>query len=189
VAPRCAPHRPARPLLSHWPAINRHASACIYPQPVPARHDGRAPTPMRGAKPFTWVLFLTCLPNPQPRRPFRQRVSAQPDTGHPSPSTVRPRRAKSSQALMRRYRIVSDCAAGQPNNDVATCPPVLRHTQLGGAGRRTPAGSPTWPPSAPTRSSPPATCRHSPRSPAPPHCNGEPSNSSTSLTACATRRQ
>src|SRR4029077_1099862 len=52
-----------------------------------------------------------------------------------------------------------------------------------------PACSPIWPPSAPTRFSPPKTCRHSPRSPAPPHCNGEPSNSSTSHPAWATRRQ
>ncbi|EUA50115.1 putative transposase [Mycobacterium xenopi 3993] len=48
-----------------------------------------------------------------------------------------------------------------------------------------PACSPTWPPSAPTRFNPPTTCRHSPKSPTPPHCNGEPSNCSTSPTATA----
>jgi hypothetical protein len=49
--------------------------------------------------------------------------------------------------------------------------------------------SPTWPPSAPTPFNPPKTCRHSPRSPAPPHCNAKPSNSSTSPTAWVTRSQ
>src|SRR6476659_10881114 len=57
--------------------------------------------------------------------------------------------------------------------------------------RRTasPACSPTWPPSAPTRSNPPTTCQHSPRSPPPPHYNGAPSNYSPSPTASATCSQ
>src|SRR6185437_7794653 len=52
-----------------------------------------------------------------------------------------------------------------------------------------PACSPTWPPSAPTRSNPPTTCPHSPCPPAPLHYSGEPSNSSTSPTATAWRSQ
>jgi hypothetical protein len=63
-----------------------------------------------------------------------------------------------------------------------TPPTAPRYTAL-------PPCSPTWPPSAPTRFSPPTTCRHSPRSPTPHHCNVKPSNSSTSPTAWATRRQ
>src|SRR5271166_571877 len=46
-----------------------------------------------------------------------------------------------------------------------------------------------WPPSASTTSNPPTTCRHSSNSPPSPRCNGEPSNSSASLTASVTRRQ
>src|SRR6185437_11598152 len=52
-----------------------------------------------------------------------------------------------------------------------------------------PACSPTWPPSAPTRSNPPTTCPHSPCPPAPLHYSGEPSNSSTCPTATAWRSQ
>ena len=52
-----------------------------------------------------------------------------------------------------------------------------------------PACSPTWPPSAPTRSNPPTTRQHSPSSPAPPRCSAKPSNSSASHTATATRSQ
>src|SRR5271166_6092236 len=46
-----------------------------------------------------------------------------------------------------------------------------------------------WPPSAPTTSNPPTRCQRSPNSPPPPRCNGEPTNSSTSLTASVTCRQ
>src|ERR1700675_529225 len=49
-----------------------------------------------------------------------------------------------------------------------------------------PACSPTWPPSAPTRSSPPTTRQHSPSSPPPPHYSTVPSNYSASPTASAT---
>src|SRR5271156_6543508 len=52
-----------------------------------------------------------------------------------------------------------------------------------------PACSRIWPPSASTTSNPPTTCRHSSNSPPPPRCNGEPSNSSASLTTSVTRRQ
>src|SRR5271166_2013786 len=46
-----------------------------------------------------------------------------------------------------------------------------------------------WPASAPTTSNPPTRCQRSPNSPPPPRCNGEPTNSSTSLTASVTCRQ
>src|ERR1700745_4079368 len=52
-----------------------------------------------------------------------------------------------------------------------------------------PACSPTWPPSAPTTSSPPRNCRHSPKSPTPPHYSDKPSNYSASPTATDSRSQ
>src|SRR6266404_6176939 len=52
-----------------------------------------------------------------------------------------------------------------------------------------PACSPTWPPSAPTRFNPTTTCRRSPSPPAPPPYNEQPSNCSVCHTATAWRSQ